>query len=96
MRFARRPRGVPIALASLIASGGVHQIQAQAAADSLREAAPVQPRPAIVRGLYVNRWAVLGQRMWELIAVAQRTKINALVLDAKDDRGCVLYRSRCQ
>jgi hypothetical protein len=50
-------------------------------------------RPAVVRGLYVNRWAVLGQRMWELIAVAKSTEVNALVLDVKDDRGYVLYRS---
>jgi hypothetical protein len=50
-------------------------------------------RPAILRGLYVNRWAVLGQRMWELIDLAKRTEVNALVLDVKDDRGYVLYRS---
>ncbi len=50
-------------------------------------------RPDVVRGLYVNRWAVLDQRMWELIAVARHTEVNALVLDVKDDRGYVLYRS---
>ncbi|MEO5814368.1 MAG: putative glycoside hydrolase [Gemmatimonadaceae bacterium] len=50
-------------------------------------------RPAVLRGLYVNRWAVLGQRMWELIDLAKRTEVNALVLDVKDDRGLVLYRS---
>jgi hypothetical protein len=54
--------------------------------------APV-PRPKVLRGLYVNRWAVLGQRMWELIDVARKTEVNALVLDVKDDRGYVLYRS---
>ena len=52
------------------------------------------PRPEVVRGLYVNRWAVLGPRMWELIDLARRTEVNALVLDVKDDRGYVLYRSR--
>ena len=51
------------------------------------------PRPTIVRGLYVNRWAVLGKRMWELMDVARRTEVNALVIDVKDDRGYVLYRS---
>ena len=51
------------------------------------------PRPDVVRGLYVNRWAVLGERMWELIDVAKRTEVNALVMDVKDDRGYVLYRS---
>jgi hypothetical protein len=59
-------------------------------------ARPPQPRlrtPRIVRGLYVNRWAALGDRMWELIDVAKRTEVNALVIDVKDDRGFVLYRS---
>ena len=59
-------------------------------------ARPPQPKvatPKVVRGLYVNRWAVRGQRMWELIDVAKRTEVNALVIDVKDDRGLVLYRS---
>ena len=51
------------------------------------------PTPDPVRGLYVNRWAALGRKMWELIDVAKRTEVNALVLDVKDDRGFVLYRS---
>jgi hypothetical protein len=32
--------------------------------------------------------------MWTLIDVARRTEVNALVIDVKDDRGFVLYRSR--
>jgi len=68
---------------------------AQIAADSLlRARAPLVPMPAVVRGLYVNRWASLGQKMGELIEVAKRTEVNALSLDVKDDRGFVLYRSR--
>jgi hypothetical protein len=31
--------------------------------------------------------------MWELVDVAKRTEVNALVIDVKDDRGLVLYRS---
>jgi hypothetical protein len=31
--------------------------------------------------------------MWQLIDVARRTEINALVIDVKDDRGLVLYPS---
>src|SRR3982750_608024 len=50
-------------------------------------------RPDIVRGLYVNRWAALGTRMWQLIELAKRTEVNALVIDVKDDRGFLLYRS---
>ena len=59
----------------------------------LRPRPPLVPTPAVIRGLYVNRWAAVGQKMWELIAVARRTEINALVIDVKDDRGFVLYRS---
>lgn len=50
--------------------------------------------PDTLRGLYVNRWAALGDRMWQLVQIAKSTEINALVIDVKDDRGLVLYRSR--
>ena len=55
--------------------------------------APRLPRPDVVRGLYVNRWAAVGQKVWDLIGIAKRTEVNALVLDVKDDRGYLLYRS---
>ncbi|MBA2684653.1 MAG: GTP-binding protein [Gemmatimonadaceae bacterium] len=55
---------------------------------------PLVPLPKVVRGLYVNRWAALGDRGWELIGVASHTEVNALVVDVKDDRGFVLYRSQ--
>jgi hypothetical protein len=41
----------------------------------------------------VNRWAALGRKLTDLIGVAKRTEINALVIDVKDDRGFVLYPS---
>jgi hypothetical protein len=51
------------------------------------------PTPDTLRGLYVNRWAALGSKLGRLIRVARKTEINALVIDVKDDRGFVLYRS---
>jgi hypothetical protein len=51
------------------------------------------PTPDTLRGLYVNRWAALGSKLTRLIGVAKKTEINALVIDVKDDRGFVLYRS---
>src|SRR5918993_2461091 len=67
---------------------------APAVPDSIAQSAqPRVPPPRVVRGLYVNRWAALGERMWDLIDVAKRTEVNALVIDVKDDRGFVLYRS---
>ncbi len=63
--------------------------------DSIEKARVVRvPTPDTLRGLYVNRWASLGQRMNQLIDVAKTTEINSLVLDVKDDRGFVLYKSR--
>jgi hypothetical protein len=52
------------------------------------------PTPDTLRGLYVNRWAALGSKLNRLIEVARKTEVNALVIDVKDDRGFVLYRSR--
>lgn len=60
----------------------------------LRPSAPLVAKPSPVRGLYVNRWAALGTRMWGLIGLGRTTEVNALVIDVKDDRGFVLYRSR--
>ena len=63
--------------------------------DSLPELRPpLVPTPNVVRGVYVNRWAALGDRGWQLIELASRSEVNALVIDVKDDRGFVLYRSR--
>ena len=43
---------------------------------------------AIVRGIYVNRWATQSpKRMRSLIALADTTEINAFVLDIKDEFG---------
>jgi hypothetical protein len=65
------------------------------AADSGRRARVQRvSTPSIVRGLYVNRWAALGKKIWLLIDVARTTEVNALVIDVKDDRGFVLYKSR--
>ena len=64
------------------------------APDSLARApAPLMTTPTVVHGLYVNRWAAIGTKVWQLIDLAKRTGINAFVIDVKDDRGFVLYRS---
>lgn len=66
----------------------------EASVDSALPSMSYVPRPDTLRGLYVNRWAAIGNKIWKLIAVAERTEINALVIDVKDDRGLVLYKSR--
>jgi hypothetical protein len=65
------------------------------AKDSVERAKVVHmQRPTVVRGLYVNRWAAIGKKMGQLIELAEKTEVNALVIDVKDDRGFVLYKSR--
>ena len=80
------PRGPP-------APAGSSAGNSAAKGDSTTAPLPLMPRPEVVRGLYVNRWAALGDRMWQLIDLAKRTEVNALVIDVKDDRGFLLYRS---
>ena len=71
-----------------------------AAADSASATAPRRPplfrhmsTPDPVRGLYVSRLAARGDAVWDLIALARRTSVNALVFDVKDDDGQLLYPS---
>ena len=75
------------------AAGAPSAASSKGSADST--ASPLAPmqRPDVVRGLYVNRWSALGQRIWELVDIAKKTEVNALVIDVKDDRGFLLYRS---
>ena len=88
----RTPSAPPAAPAPYACAGAPDTI---AAPDSiLRPRPPLVAPPDPLRGLYVNRWQALGQSMWNLIDVAKRTEVNALVIDVKDDRGLVLYRSR--
>lgn len=61
--------------------------------DSSKAVVPAPVVPDTIRGLYVNRWAALAPRMWQLIDLAKTTEVNALVIDVKDDRGLLLYRS---
>src|SRR3954467_13097222 len=67
---------------------------ATSAADSAKVLISHVPPPDTLRGLYVSRWAALGRKFPELIALANKTEVNALVIDVKDDRGFVLYKSR--
>ena len=67
---------------------GVAKPSAPAVPDTVRRA-----DTSIVRGLYVLRWAAQSPaRMKKLIAIADSTEINALVIDIKDEFG-LNYRS---
>ncbi|HJR64592.1 MAG TPA: putative glycoside hydrolase [Gemmatimonadaceae bacterium] len=69
------------------------QAGGSATADSVARTAEGRARspsalPEVVRGLYVNRHAAQSaRRMRSLLAVADSTEINALVIDVKDEFG---------
>jgi hypothetical protein len=74
------------------AAGALSGDTARASAGGQASTAGVRPASAadlpIVRGLYVNRFAAQSaKRMRNLIAIADSTEINALVIDVKDEFG---------
>ena len=76
------------------AAGKATALPSTARSDSVRLPIVHVPTPDTLRGLYVNRWAALGSKLRALIEVAKKTEVNALVIDVKDDRGFILYRSQ--
>ncbi|HEX6106327.1 MAG TPA: putative glycoside hydrolase [Gemmatimonadales bacterium] len=61
---------------------------------SLRWPAPPLSRPPeAVRAVYVNAWAFGGKRFHDLVRLAERSELNAFVVDVKDDTGYLTYRS---
>jgi hypothetical protein len=72
--------------------GAIASDTTRASTATATPAASVRPASAadlpIVRGLYVNRFAAQSiKRMHKLIAIADSTEVNALVLDVKDEFG---------
>ncbi len=85
--FAQAPgkAAAPVAPAKSTASTAATAAKSNAVAPTQMAAAP---DTAIVRGLYVNRFAAQSaKRMRQLIAMADSTEINALIIDVKDEFG---------
>jgi hypothetical protein len=56
-------------------------------------APPLTQPPQAVHAIYVNAWAFGGKRFYDLVKLADRSEINAFVIDIKDDTGYLTYRS---
>ncbi|WZL72876.1 putative glycoside hydrolase [Clostridiaceae bacterium 35-E11] len=54
---------------------------------------PDNPRKE-ARGVYVTIYSASNSRIDELIEMAKRTKINAFVIDVKDDNGTMLFKTK--
>jgi len=75
----------------------VDQLPGKLTAQDLRYMQPeplVFTTPRTVKALYVNAWAFGSNKLWQLVRLADSTEINALVVDVKDDTGCLLYPSQ--
>ncbi|HET6579065.1 MAG TPA: putative glycoside hydrolase [Gemmatimonadales bacterium] len=59
----------------------------------IQPAPPLTRPPSPVHAIYVNAWAFGGRRFYDLVRLADRTEINAFVVDVKDDTGYLTYRS---
>ena len=49
--------------------------------------------PAVVRGIYLNRWVFARQKFFDLVRLADTTEVNAFVIDVKDATGELTYPS---
>lgn len=61
-----------------------------------READPApdpQPDAPRIRGIYVTAYSAGGSRMESLLKLVDRTDLNAMVIDIKDDYGYITFKS---
>lgn len=79
---------VPVAAADSVAGAPADTGRATATEPTAEAALAALGDPPVVRALYVNRWAAQSRaRMRALIELADRTRVDALVLDMKDEFG---------
>jgi hypothetical protein len=82
-----------------------YRYQAEHRPDYLAELMPSGPQgialpppppgeaPAVVRGIYLNKWVFARQKFYDLIRLADTTEVNAFVIDVKDATGELTYPS---
>jgi len=54
---------------------------------------PPGEAPAVVRGIYLNKWVFARQKFYDLVRLADTTEVNAFVIDVKDATGELTYTS---
>ncbi|WP_042203386.1 putative glycoside hydrolase [Paenibacillus camerounensis] len=62
------------------------------AADSALHTDP-QPDAPKVKGIYVTAYSAGGERMEQLLALLDKTELNSMVIDIKDDAGYITYKT---
>lgn len=62
------------------------------AADSALHTDP-QPDAPKIKGIYVTAYSAGGSRMEQLLALLDKTELNSMVIDIKDDAGYITYKT---
>ncbi|WP_239004551.1 putative glycoside hydrolase [Paenibacillus tepidiphilus] len=52
-----------------------------------------QPDAPKVKGIYVTAYSAGGERMEQLLALLDKTELNSMVIDIKDDAGYITYKT---
>lgn len=63
--------------------------------DAGNGAAPSDPQPdaPVVKGIYVTAYSAGGERMSKLLDLVDKTELNSMVIDIKDDTGYITYKT---
>jgi hypothetical protein len=62
-------------------------------ADSEADGQDPQPAAPKVKGIYVTAYSAGGKRMSTLLNLVDKTDLNAMVIDIKDDNGFITYKT---
>jgi len=57
------------------------------------ESGDPQPDAPVVKGIYVTAYSAGGERMASLLNLLDKTALNAMVIDVKDDLGNITYKT---
>ncbi|MBE3555260.1 MAG: GTP-binding protein, partial [Thermicanus sp.] len=65
--------------------------------DALRSPSPLEVKrmkiPYKVKGVYMTGWSAGGEKFQKIVDLLDRSELNAVVIDVKEDKGDITYRS---
>lgn len=71
----------------------VQQQTGNAGSESVTVKADPQEQAPKVKGIYVTAYSAGGSRMEQLVKLVDKTDLNAMVIDIKDDAGYITYKT---
>ncbi|TXK76027.1 GTP-binding protein [Paenibacillus sp. N3.4] len=77
-----------------IIEGPKQSLQSQSIPKTIVNLPEQKPNKQIVKGIYVSAWSAVGNKFEQLLDLVDRTDLNAMVIDVKNDSGQVTYASQ--